>query len=132
MSFMALTKLTKKFYDDKLLWETFMGWGRAATYKKLREWCIDQGMVNPDTGTVSQMGVFFAMWRYAVNCPEEAYKGYQEWQMQYGNFPTFEDFCKDVLAHAFSKKAIVVGKRKKRDFVRQYIKSEVGDDVWAK
>lgn len=118
---MGLTKMTGRFYDDKLLWETYMGWGRAATYARLREWCLQNGMYNPITGKVSQMGCFWAMWRYAVHNPEEAYEAYRKWQFEYGLFPTFEDFCKDVYAHAFERRAMVTGKKNKAVFYAKYI-----------
>lgn len=119
---MGLTRISKRYFDDRLLWKTYMGWGRAATYSRLRAWCIQNGMVNPETGKVSQMGVYWAIWRFAVRNPEEAYEDYKLWQMEFGNFPTFQEFCIDLYLHAYAKKAIVIGKKKKKEFIEKYLK----------
>lgn len=119
---MALTKNTGLFfYDGKRIWEYYMSLGRAATYKRVRQWCADVGMVNPQNGKVSMMGPRFAMWRYAIRNPDEAFVAYQEWQREYGNYPTFNEFCQDCVNHAYTKKTCIVSPREKQEFVEKYI-----------
>lgn len=103
-------------YDDKLCFETYMKWGAAATHRKLREWCKQVGMVNYMTGRPSQMGAFWALWRYAMQNPEEGFPLYKEWwyhttlpMSEFGRVnphATFEDFLGDIQNHAYNNKSI--------------------------
>lgn len=105
---MGLTHLALgQVYDGKKLWEVYMSWGAASTHSKLREWAVSQGMVNPLTGKVSQMGAFYSMWRWAVRNPKEAYPHWQKWISEYmgalvttGFLPTYENFLRDLKKHA--------------------------------
>lgn len=106
---MSLTKALggkRKQYDGKVLWQVFMGMGRAASYKKLSEWAAENGMVNPRTGKVSEMGPNWAMWSYAMRQPEEAFEAWKKWAWEHedelaesGIEPTWERFLKDVKEH---------------------------------
>lgn len=124
---MAPTRRTGlHYYDGKAIWEKYMSMGKAATYKKILFWCNETGMVNPATGKASFMGPRFAMWRYAIRNPEEAYKPYFEWQREYGNFPTFKEFCEDLSDHAYTKKTAIVSPKEKEEFIEKYL-SETGE-----
>jgi hypothetical protein len=63
----------KKKYDGKECWELYMSWGGASSYRKLRDWH------RANKGYGSQMGPFWAMWKYAFLNVEEAYPAYQKW-----------------------------------------------------
>lgn len=87
--------MREKVYDGKLLFQTYCGMGTAASVRRLKEFASKE-MPNPKTGTVSQMGVIFAMWRWAFQNPEEAYPYWKE--LQFNIHPdrefTFHDFLK--------------------------------------
>lgn len=83
---MPLTKALggkKKRYNGKKLWEYYHSMGRAASYDKLNKWAKDNGMANPETGEVSQMGANWAMWSYAMDFPEEAFPHYKAWALEH-------------------------------------------------
>lgn len=65
------------FYDGEKLFKKYCSMGAAATYEKLFEFAKGQGMFDPDTGKPSNMGMHFAMWRWALRNPEEAWKYYE-------------------------------------------------------
>lgn len=67
-----------KVYDGKELFEKYHSWGAAASSKRLREWAREN-MPNRKTGNSSQMGVFYSMWRWAFQHPEEAFESWKEW-----------------------------------------------------
>lgn len=110
---MALTGTPRErgVYDDKKCFERYMTWGAAATHAKLRRWCISVGMVNPATGTVSQMGPFWAAWRYALNNIETpgVFEMYREWWFESDaekKVPTFLHFIVNIQNHAWNNKSI--------------------------
>lgn len=118
MSEQTITQMIKRpiVYDEKLLWETYHGWGKASSHPRLREWAKESGMSNPNTGEVSQMGPWFAMWRYAFNNPKEAYPAWEAWIKDNFdaiadkniaiNFDTFLKEIKKEARHIYSKKRI--------------------------
>lgn len=111
----------RKIYDGKLLWETYMGWGAAATYKKLRAFAREKGMVNPETGQVSHMGVYFAAWKYAFRNPYEAHKSYKEWRFQTDRYlPSFRDFLLEIQNHAYNNKSIATSDKAYEEFCRTF------------
>lgn len=67
------------------------------------------------------MGPVWAMWRYAIQNPEEAFEAYKQWQFEYGNFPTFRDFCEDVYDHANTTKSTVTNEDDKKEFKKKYL-----------
>lgn len=123
---MGLTNILrdKTVYDGKRLWETYMEWGRGSSHKRLREWARENNMVNPWTGKVSQMGAFWAMWRYAVHNPEEAYESYKKHTEEFpeliamGISVNFEFFLKDVQKHA--RNEAVVSRKTYREFCKKH------------
>lgn len=119
---MGLTKRAgSRFYDGKILWEQYMSMGKAASYTRLQKWCIANGMVNPASGKTSHAGPRFAMWRYAVKNPEEAYVSYQKWQQEYGLYPSFEEFCLDLYDHSETTKQCIVSYKEREKFKEKYI-----------
>lgn len=123
----TITEFLKRprIYDGKRLWEEYHSWGRAATHDKLREWALANGMVNTRSGKVSQMGPFFAMWRYALHNPEEAYPAYERWAKEYEEYLVpegmdidFKAFLKDIREHA--KHGGVVGRQTYLEFCEKY------------
>lgn len=111
-------------YDGKKIWERYMSMGRAATFEKLNNWCLQEGMVNQDTNRVSKWGPKFSMWRYAIRNPEEAYESYKLRSMEYGEFPTFEEFCQDVADHAITRRTMVINYKEKERFVQKYLQGQ--------
>lgn len=69
----------EKFYDGKILFETWCSWGKAATNPRLIEWAA-KNMPNPNTGRSSQMGPYYAMWAWAFDNPEESYELWKKWR----------------------------------------------------
>lgn len=118
---MILKRKGLYYYDGKKIWQKYMSLGRAATYDKIRRWCLEEGMVNQETGIVSKWGPKFAMWRYAIRNPEEAYEAYKLRFMEYGEFPTFREFCQDVADHAYTRRTMVINYKEKELFVRKYL-----------
>lgn len=121
---MALTGTPRErgVYDDKRCFERYMKWGAAATHDKLRQWCISVGMVNSNTGKVSQMGAYWAMWRYAMNNAEEAYPLYKDWWFENDpqkRTPTFLKFLTDIQNHAYDNKS-VASQYKYEDFCEKW------------
>lgn len=105
-----MKKPKNSVYDGKALWEYYMGMGVEASHRKLIEWATKQGMVSPDKTTASRMGPFWAMWRYALRHPEEAFPAYKQWMFETDKFhrsPLFEEFLMDVAHHARKGKSIV-------------------------
>lgn len=108
---MALTGTPRSrgVYDDKRCFETYMSWGAAATHSKLRAWCKQVGMVGTQTGRASQMGAYWAMWRYALENPEEGYELYREWWYENDpskRMPTLKGFLVDIQNHAWNNKSV--------------------------
>ncbi len=60
-------------YDSKDLFETYCGWGAAASLKKLQAYAKDK------YGQSTKMGAWYAMWKYPLENPEEAYQIYKEY-----------------------------------------------------
>jgi hypothetical protein len=115
---MALTKLrnTNKIYPDKELWEKYMSWGKAASHLKLRRWLIENGFSIKEYG----MGAFWAMWRYAIRNPEEAFPLYKKWYFETASdvkpnpdvidpVVTFQDFLEDCRLHARQRSCVSRG-----------------------
>lgn len=109
---MGLTRTGRfSMYDGERLWKQYMSWGAAATHKKLRGWVESVGMCNPEIGRPSQMGPFFAMWRWAIRNPEEAYPHYKSWWFETDPLhcePSYEDFLKDLRKHAINASMLSV------------------------
>lgn len=99
------------FYDGEKLFQTYMSWGKAASHRRLREWCREVGMVNPATGEASHMGAYWAMWRWAFYNLHEAFPYYQDAMNQYGKFPTLEDFAREIYNRSKSRPEIVSKKK---------------------
>lgn len=104
-----LVKPGRQVYDGEALWEKYHSMGRAATYDKLAEWATDQGMKRAKSKKATRMGVYFAMWRYALRNPEAAYPAYEKWAKGYeeeltieGVEVTFKMFLKDIEKHALT------------------------------
>lgn len=112
----------KKIYDGEKIWIEFMSMGKAATYQKIRGFCSRNGMVNPMTGRVSQMGPVYAMWRYAFKNPETSYEYYRKWKMEFGEYPTFQDFCIELWDHARSECREVTSEKYKKIFKEKYLR----------
>lgn len=84
-----------------------MGMGRAASNPKLLAWCQENGMFDPKLGRPSNMGPTWAMWRYAVANPKEAWPSYKGWAMEHmdelvanGINLSFGLFLQDLKRHA--------------------------------
>lgn len=78
-----------KFYEGKLLFETFCGWGAAASNNKLIEFARQR------YGRASQMGPSYSMWKWAFRNPEEAYEFWKNYYFEAfpeEQQPTFNDF----------------------------------------
>lgn len=126
---MGLTHITtNKKYNGKELWETYMSWGAAASHRKLRLWFEEKGV------KASQMGAFWAMWRYALGNPEEAFPAYKKWWFETASNQSdgvvvdsnvdFQKFLEDIRNHAYGKSCIV-GRRTYRTFCKKYSLSEI-------
>ena len=122
--------LRRKKYPEKEIWEKFMGMGAAASYPKIRNWLREKGYVGK-----MQMGPVFAMWRYAVKNPEEAFPLYQKWHFEYasdisgeGNVVdpnvTFDDFLKDAQYRILHSGDSIASKILYKQFCQKYNLSE--------
>lgn len=79
----------KRVYDGKLLWETWCNWGAAASNPRLMEFSKQQ------FGRSSQMGPYYAKWKYAFDNPEKAYELWKEYSFNANPeepVPTWEEF----------------------------------------
>ena len=101
---MALTGKKIKKYDEKECWDKFMEMGAGATIRKLNNWHTEK------YGFASQMGPYWAMWRYACKNVDQAFGQYKVWWFETAsavqnvkNVPSFivtkEDFLKDCRNH---------------------------------
>jgi hypothetical protein len=115
----------KKLYDGKDLWEYYHSLGKAATHGKLREYAKTRGMYSHRKGVPSQMGPYWAMWRYALRNPEEAWPAYEKWAKEYegeliaqGIDINFQNFLEDIREHA--KSGGVVGDETYLEFCEKY------------
>jgi hypothetical protein len=118
MTEQTITQMIKRpiVYDEERLWKTYHGWGKASSHPRLRAWAEENGMVNPNSGKVSQMGPWFAMWRYAFQNPKEAYPAWEEWMKENMaaiadkhvliNFDTFLKEIRKVARNMYSEKKV--------------------------
>lgn len=120
-----ILKPGRQVYNGKSLWRKYCSMGRAATYDKLAKWATSQDMKRSKSKSATRMGVYFAMWRYALRNPEAAYPDYEKWATQYqeeltieGVSVTFEMFLKDIKKHA--KTPGCVGKASYIKFCEKY------------
>lgn len=98
-------------YDDRRLYEKFMKWGAAANHKKLRDWCVRVGMFNPEIGRPSQMGPFWAVWRYALENADKpgVFELYREWWFESDprkRIPTMRHFLENIKFHSYDRKSV--------------------------
>lgn len=101
----------RRIYDDELLFKTYFGWGAAATYRKLAEFCIRIGMVDPRKGKPSQMGPYWAVWRHALENADdpEVYRLYKEWSYERDHLRrerTQRDFWIHIQRVAYENRSI--------------------------
>lgn len=130
---------SRKIYNDELLFKTYFGWGAAATFEKLREFCKRTGQISVKTGRPSHMGPIWAVWRYAFNNPESivpgtgktTYEMYREWWYDTDaekKTPTFMHFILNIQTHTYNKKSIC-GHEKYLEFCERYGLNTVPDEV---
>ena len=89
------------FYDGKALFEIYHSWGSAASLNRAVEWAEANGMVNPENGKASKVGVRQSMWKWAINNPEESYEIWKKYYFERYPFkavPSIQEYVKDVLA----------------------------------
>lgn len=68
----------EKFLDGERLFKYYYEvMGDARSTSKLVEWCKTQGMVNSKGKSPTRMGVWLAMWRYALKNEQQARKFYE-------------------------------------------------------
>lgn len=113
---MTLTSTLRNgnIYDGKAIWEKYMSLGRAATNPKILEWCKEVGMYDPKKGRPSVMGPYWAMWRYAVMNPKEAYPHYEKWAEEHReelihkgiHKIDFDLFLRDLQEHAMTPSVV--------------------------
>jgi hypothetical protein len=128
-----------KLYNEKECWEKYMSWGAAASTQRLLNWH------RAEHGFGTRMGPVFAMWRWAVNNPEECYPQYKEFHRhnapgedlsQYSNFKikwffenyksgeyqeiTFEEFLNLIKKLARVYVGSVLGKKAYKRFCDKY------------
>jgi hypothetical protein len=117
---MALTRKNRiRKYNDQECWEHFMvEMGGGASHGKLRAWLREIKRVK-----VSQMGPYWAMWRWAARNPELTYPQYKKWYFETASIvgedgnASFEDFLQDI------KKASMIGalgRAEYRQFCEKY------------
>lgn len=110
-----------KFYDGKKLFQVYCAWGSAANVNKLNEWA-KENMPNPETGKVSQVGPYYAMWAWAFKNPKEAYPVWKEYMFR--RFPgkelqTFDDFI-EFLNRRVGNNNNIAGKQERERFRLRY------------
>jgi len=112
---MSLQKVVST-YDEKACWEQYMVvWRGAATYRKLRDWHRDE------YGFGSQMGAYWAAWRWACKNPEACYPQYKNWfDDKFSQDVTFNDFVKLCKTRVENSGHSILGKRKYGAFCRQW------------
>ena len=98
----------KRLYDGKLLFETYCNWGAAASNPRLIEFA------RQTYGRASQMGPYYAMWKYAFDNPKVAYELWKEYS--FNRFPeepipTWEQFLLELRDRAV-KNPTIGGTRK--------------------
>jgi hypothetical protein len=93
----------KSFYDGKVLFETYHGWGAAASLRRLAAWAEANGMVNPAKGKANMFGVRQSMWRWGAMNPEESYEIYKRYHLErypVSPIPTIQEYVKDIILAA--------------------------------
>lgn len=87
--------MPEAIYDGKELFETYCGWGAASSTTRLVLYAKEK------YGQTSQMGPYYAMWKWAFQNPKEAYPLWKEYCFERypeKEQPTFEDFVKDLAS----------------------------------
>ena len=106
---MGVTRILSRdgLYEGKVLWEEFHSWGAGSSARRLLAWAKQNGMLNPVKPQKGHMGPIWAMWRYALENPEEAFPAYKAHAEQYPtqllekgiSEVTFDLFIKDIWEH---------------------------------
>ena len=65
-----------KYLDGEKLYRVYwVEMGEARSFKRLINWCSSNGFINKRNGKPpTRMGIWKAMWRWAVNHPEQAFE----------------------------------------------------------
>lgn len=87
--------MSDKIYDGEELFKAWVGWGRAATYKMLNEY------TETKYGRSSQMGSYYAMWKWAWLNPEKSFPLWNTYRQHIGEKElTWEEYLAFVLEKA--------------------------------
>lgn len=119
----------ERMYDGELLFKTWCSWGLASGHDRLIEFS------RSTYGQASQMGPYFAMWRWALENPEKAFEYWKEWYFH--NYPdreppTFEDFLLVLRERGKTNKNIAPPKKLERFCARYNLEMDYhinADDV---
>jgi hypothetical protein len=104
--------MPEKRYDGKLLFKTWCEWGRASSNDRLIAFS------KANFGVGSQMGAYYAMWRYAFDNPEEAFEYWRDFW--FNTYPDreqpakFENFLLEVKKRAEKNPSVASTKRLER------------------
>lgn len=117
---MGLTRKGRvKKYPDKECWEQFMvAMCGGASHGKLRAWLWETKRMK-----ASQMGAYWAMWRWAIHNPEKTFPQYSKWYFETASGDgidpnvSFEDFLQDLKRKA---QIGAVGRAEYRQFCERY------------
>jgi hypothetical protein len=63
----------ERIYDGEDLFKVWCEWGQASNHDRLIEFAREK------YGQASQMGPYYAMWRWAFENPEKAFVYWKEW-----------------------------------------------------
>lgn len=86
-----------KYLDGEKLYKAYwVEMGNARSYDRLVNWAAANKMVNPKTGKTTRMGVWKAMYRWAVNNPEKAYDYMNEGLRDSGEIIDRERFIQEM------------------------------------
>lgn len=104
--------MPEKIYDGKVLFKVWCEWGMAATNDRMMEFS------KTHFGAWSQMGPYYAMWRYAFENPEEAFVFWKDFW--FNTYPDreqpakFENFLLEIKKRAEKNPSIASPKRMER------------------
>ncbi len=87
-----------KYLDGEKLYRVYwVEMGNARSFGRLIKWCVSNNMVNAKTGKPpTRMGIWKAMYRWAVNHPEQAYELMNEGLKDSGEIIDRERFMKEM------------------------------------
>ena len=87
-----------KFLDGEKLFTVYWAeMGTARSYGKMVNWCKSNNIINPKTQKPpNRMGIWKAVWRWAVNHQEKAFEIAQKGFMDGGEFLTRERWEKEL------------------------------------